>query len=377
MDSRRGGELVNLHLPLRRQISIFFKRLINFKLTYTDMLYLDTDYMAGAHPEVMEALLRTNLLDTPGYGEDEFTRKAKERILQECGIPEGACYFMVGGTQTNATVIDRLIGRNDGVIAADTSHINVHEAGAIEAWGHKILTLPNQAGKITATQIRRLLEEFYADETHPHMVRPAMVYLSFPTELGTIYSKRELEEIHRVCTDYEIPLYIDGARLAYGLNAPGNDVSLQDLVKLCDVFYIGGTKCGAMFGEAVVTSLPKLLPRFVSITKLHGGLLAKGRLLGVQFDALFSNNLYNRIGEYGTGMAIRLKNLLVGKGFRQFIDSPTNQQFFILPNEVIEKIKSKVSFELWGAPGEKESKVRFVTSWNTPSDLIERLSQIL
>lgn len=338
------------------------------------MIYLDTDYMAGAHPEVLEALNKTNLLHTPGYGEDEFTRDAKRLILEACGIENGACYFMVGGTQTNAAVIDRLLSRNDGVLAADSSHINVHEAGAIEAWGHKILTLKNHDGKIQADQIKDYIQNFYADDTYPHMVRPGMVYISFPTELGAVYSKRELEEIYDVCRDFQIPLYVDGARLAYGLQARGNDVSLQDLAHLCDVFYIGGTKCGTLFGEAVVSQNKDLLPRFVSLMKLHGGLLAKGRLLGVQFKALFSNDLYHRIGEYGVDIAMELKEAFLSKGYKQFIDSPTNQQFFILPNKVIEKLRESISFELWGPPGEKESHVRFVTSWSTPPDFLDSLS---
>ena len=341
------------------------------------MIYLDTDYMAGAHPEVMDALNRTNMLHTPGYGEDEFTKRAKRLISEACGIENGACYFLEGGTQTNATVIDRLLSRNDGVVGADTSHINVHEAGAIEAWGHKILTLKNHEGKITAAQIKEYVDNFYADDTYPHMVRPGMVYISFPTELGTIYSKEELKSIYDVCQSLEIPLYIDGARLAYGLNAQGNDISLKELARLCDVFYIGGTKCGTLFGEAVVARNSDLLPRFVSLMKLHGALLAKGRLLGVEFETLFSNNLYERIGKYGVEMALKLKELLINRGYKPFINSPTNQQFFLIPNPVIEKLRENVSFELWGAPGEKESHVRFVTSWSTPPDLIERLTDIL
>ena len=341
------------------------------------MIYFDSDYMAGAHPEVMDALVKTNFLHTPGYGEDEFTRHAKELILNECGIADGACFFLEGGTQTNATVIDRLLNRNDGVVAADTSHINVHEAGAIEAWGHKILTLPNDNGKISASQIKEYIDAFYADETFPHMVRPGLVYLSYPTELGTIYSKKELTEIHDVCKSFEIPLYIDGARLAYGLNATDADISLKEFAGLCDLFYIGGTKCGTLFGEAVVTSRPDLLPRFVSLMKLHGALLAKGRLLGVQFEALFTDGLYHKIGKYGVELAMKLKELLLQKGYSQFIDSPSNQQFFILPNNVIEKLRKNVSFELWGPPGKEESKVRFVTSWSTPPDAIHRLASFL
>ncbi|MCH5239240.1 MAG: low specificity L-threonine aldolase [Muribaculaceae bacterium] len=340
------------------------------------MIYLDTDYMAGCHPEILEALSATNKLHTPGYGEEDFTRRARRLILEACGIPEGACYFMTGGTQTNATVIDRLLHRNDGVVAADSSHINVHEAGAVEAWGHKILTLQNQEGKISGSRIENYLRDFYADDTHEHMVRPGMVYISFPTELGTLYSKKELEEIYSVCRQFNIPLYIDGARLAYGLAAPDNDVTLKELAQLCDVFYIGGTKCGAMFGEAIVAREQVLLPRFVSLMKLHGGLLAKGRLLGVQFETLFSNELYGRIGKYGVDLASQLKEFLKSKGFKTFINSPTNQQFFIIPNQIIDKLKGKVSFELWGPPGKEESKVRFVTSWSTPSDLLPRITQI-
>ena len=341
------------------------------------MLYFDSDYMAGAHPEVMRRLIETNDLHTPGYGTDVFTSRAKRLILEKCGIPEGEVYFLVGGTQTNAVVIDRLLDKNDGVIAVDTSHINVHEAGAIEAWGHKILVLPNHNGKLEANNLEEYLKDFYNDDTNSHMVRPGMVYISFPTELGTIYSGKELQEIHEICKNYNIPLYIDGARLAFGLHAEGNDVKLSDLPHLCDVFYIGGTKCGTLFGEAVVTAQPGLLIRFDSMRKLHGALLAKGRLLGVQFEALFEGDLYDRIGCEGVRLALELKKILQDKGFCTFIDSPTNQQFFILPNEVIEKLKETCSFEYWGAPGEKESKVRFVCGWSTTPQDIQSLHQLI
>lgn len=341
------------------------------------MIYFDSDYMTGAHPEVLQRLHDTNYVSTPGYGTDEFTLHARNLILEKCGIPEGEVYFLVGGTQTNAVVIDRLLDKNDGVVAVDTSHINVHEAGAIEAWGHKILVLPNHEGKLLAPDLKKYLEEFYNDDTNSHMVRPGMVYISFPTELGTVYSKKELREIHEICQTYEMPLYIDGARLAFGLFAEGNDISLKELPHLCDVFYIGGTKCGALFGEAVVTPHPKLLPRFDSMRKLHGALLAKGRLLGVQFEALFEGDLYERIGHEGVRLAIKLKTLMKSRGFKTFIDSPTNQQFFILPNRVIEGLKPHCSFEYWGAPGVDESKVRFVTGWSTTDSDIDKLSSIL
>lgn len=341
------------------------------------MIYFDSDYMAGAHPEVLKSLVETNNLHTPGYGNDEFTAKARRLILEKCGIEHGEVYFLVGGTQTNATVIDRLLDKNDGVVAVDTSHINVHEAGAIEAWGHKIIVLPNHDGKLLAKDLKHYLKEFYSDDTNSHMVRPGMVYISFPTELGTIYSKEELKKIHTICIEFEIPLYIDGARLAFGICAEGNDVSLKDLPDLCDVFYIGGTKCGTLFGEGVVTAHPGLLRRFDSMRKLHGALLAKGRLLGVQFQALFSNNLYERIGKEGVRLAMRLKDLLISKGYATFIDSPTNQQFFILPNQVIDRLKPHCSFEYWGPRGENESKVRFVTGWTTTDADIDKLSTLL
>lgn len=344
---------------------------------YLTMIYFDSDYMAGAHPEVLQRLIETNSVHTPGYGTDEFTERAKRLILEKCGIPEGEVYFLVGGTQANAVVIDRLLEKNDGVVAVDTSHINVHEAGAIEAWGHKILVLQNHDGKLAAKDLKNYLEEFYQDDTHLHMVRPGMVYISFPTELGTLYTKQELREIYAICQEYEIPLYIDGARMAFGLKGKDNDITWKDLPKLCDVFYIGGTKCGALFGEAVVTSHPLLLRRFDSLRKLHGALLAKGRLLGVQFEALFTNDLYERIGSEGVRLALKLKKLMAEQDFASFIDSPTNQQFFILPNEVIERLKKDCSFEYWGPPGEKESKVRFVTGWSTTDKDIDLLGHLL
>lgn len=340
------------------------------------MIYLKSDYMAGAHPEVMSRLNHTNSLHTEGYGEDPFTRRARSLILKECGLTQGEVFFMTGGTQTNSVVIDRLLGRCDGVLAADTSHIEVHEAGAIEFAGHKVLRLPGVDGKLQASDIDSFISEFYNDATYPHMVRPAMVYISFPTELGTLYTRSELAQIHDICRKWEIPLYIDGARMAYGL-AASSDLSLKDFARMSDVFYIGGTKCGALFGEAVVTSRPELFQRFFSLMKMHGALLAKGRLLGVQFEALFEDGLYYRIGREAVLLAHRLKDIFLSRGFRLFIDSPTNQQFFTLPNEVISRLREEVSFDLWGAPGTDESTVRFVTDWTTTQSDIQRLESIL
>lgn len=337
------------------------------------MVYFDSDYMVGAHPQVMKRLCETNGLHTVGYGRDEFTREAARLILAQCGIEDGEVHFLEGGTQANAVVIDRLLDHNDGVIATDTAHISVHEAGAIEATGHKILSLPNHEGKLAAEDIRRYISDFYNDDTHRYMVRPAMVYVSFPTELGTVYSRKELEDISAVCKDAGIPLYLDGARLAYGLAAEGTDLSLRDIARLCDVFYIGGTKCGALFGEAVVTRSPGLLPRFDSLIKLHGATLAKGRLLGVQFGCLFSDGLYMSIGRHAVSLAMKLKKGFLDRGYRLYIDSPTNQQFFILPDGKIDEIKKVASFELWGPRGAKESPVRFVTDWATTDEDVELL----
>lgn len=341
------------------------------------MIYFGSDYMAGAHPDVMSALDETNLLHTAGYGNDNFTEEAKRLILTECGLPEGEVFFLVGGTQTNAAVIDQLLRRTDGVIATDTAHISVHEAGAIELDGHKVIALPNHSGKLSAMEVDRYITSFYADDTYPHMVRPAMVYISFPTELGTVYTREELRELHRVCTKWEIPLYIDGARLAYGLAAEGDIPDLRDIASRCDAFYIGGTKCGALFGEAVVTRRPELFTRFFTLMKSHGAVLAKGRLLGVQFKALFENGLYYKIGKEAVRLARKLKAGFEMRGYRIFMDSPTNQQFIILPNTLIDFLQSEVCFEYWGPRGEKESVIRFVTDWTTTEKDISDLFALI
>lgn len=329
--------------------------------------------MAGAHPEVLQALCDTNLIKSVGYGFDSFTSEARTVILKSCGLEEGEVFFLQGGTQTNKTVIDRLLSKNDGVVCCDSGHINVHEAGAIESDGHKVIALPGHNGKLEVTAFERYMDDFYNDETNEHMVRPAIVYISHPTEFGTLYTCNELESIRDVCRKYGMPLYIDGARLAYGLAAEETDVTLHDIASIADVFYIGGTKCGALFGEAVVTRHTHLLPRFISLMKLHGALLAKGRLLGVQFLALFKDDLYLRIGRHADCLAGILKEGMKEKGYRIYIDSSTNQQFFILPNILIDKLSRHVGFELWGPRGENESIVRFVTDWTTTKDEVARL----
>lgn len=338
------------------------------------MLHFDCDYMEGAHPEVMRRLLETNLEQTPGYGCDPHTERARELIRQACGAPQAEVHFLVGGTQTNATVIDGLLRRHEGVLAAESGHINVHEAGAIEAAGHKVLTLPSHEGKVRAEEIDRWIEEFYRDETWPHMVAPGMLYLSHPTEFGTLYTLSEMEAIHAVCQRYSIPLYLDGARLSYALASEENTLTLRDIARLCEVFYIGGTKTGLLFGEAVVITRPELLPHFFTLVKQHGALLAKGRLLGVQFETLFTEELYLRIARQAISTARRLKEALLAKGYRLHIDSPTNQQFFVLPNREIDRLSQYATFELWGPRGKEESVARFVTSWATTDEQIDALT---
>ena len=283
------------------------------------MLHFDSDYMEGAHPEILRRLTETNLEQTPGYGSDRYTVQAREKIRAACGCPEAAIHFLVGGTQTNATVIGSLLAPYQGVLAAGTGHIATHESGAIEAGGHKVLPLPQTDGKISAADLAHWLSSFYQDENWEHMVPPGMVYLSHPTEYGTLYTKAELEAIHQVCRQYQLRLYLDGARLGYGLMADGTDVTLEDLARLCDVFYIGGTKVGALFGEAVVIPQPNLIPHFFTLIKQHGALLAKGRLLGLQFDTLFTDGLYFRIARHAIEMAQRLKTVFRDKGYRFYL----------------------------------------------------------
>ncbi len=341
------------------------------------MIYFDSDYMAGAHPKVMDKLIETNSEQTTGYGSDAYTARAAGLVKKACGTPDARVFFLVGGTQTNATVIDGILDRHEGVLAAESGHINVHESGAIEATGHKILTLPSYDGKVKAEDVSSYIRNFYSDDTYEHMVAPGMLYISFPTEYGTVYSLNELEDISKACHDSDIPLFIDGARLGFGLAAEGNDVTLEDIARLSDVFYIGGTKIGALFGEAVVITNPTLLKHFTPLVKQHGALMAKGRLLGVQFEALFTDNLYNEISCGVVSKAIRLKQAFEAAGYKTEVDSPTNQQFFRLPNEVVDRLKENVSFEMWGPRGEKESVVRFVTGWTTTDAEIDLLISYL
>ena len=321
--------------------------------------------------------MQTNMEHTAGYGNDPYTAEAKELIRKAIGQPDAEVMFLVGGTQTNATAIDGILARHEGVLAADSGHIAVHESGAIEASGHKVLTLASYEGKVRAEDVDNYITEFYKDETYQHMVAPGMLYISQPTEYGTIYALKELELLSEVCHKHNIPLYIDGARMAYGLKAEGADFTLADIARLADVFYIGGTKCGTLFGEALVVTNTTLLKNLFPLVKQHGALLAKGRLLGVQFGELFRDGLYEDIGTEAVALAIELREAFRAKGFTPFIESPTNQQFFRLPNTLIDRLREHISFDYWGPRGQSESTVRFVTSWATTKEDIERIKQLL
>lgn len=341
------------------------------------MLHFDCDYMEGAHPLILQRLMLTNMEQTPGYGLDSYTESARERIRQACACPRADVHFLVGGTQTNATVIRGLLRPWEGVLAAETGHINVHESGAIEAGGHKVIALPQTDGKVCADDVDRYITRFYADATYPHMVAPGMLYISHPTEYGTLYTLRELQGLSDVCRRHGIPLYMDGARLGYGLAAPGTDVALADIARLTDVFYIGGTKVGALFGEAVVVTRPDLLPHFFTLIKQHGALLAKGRLLGLQFDTLFTDDLYLHIARHAVDLAMKLRRGFAERGYRFYIDSPTNQQFVILSPADCERLRREATFETWGTLDDGSLVVRFATSWATRESAVDSLLALL
>ena len=332
------------------------------KKDLNEKIFFASDYMEGAHPQIMQRLIDTNLVKTPGYGTDSYCESARNKIRTACSCPDADVFFLAGGTQTNATVIDAVLRSYQGVIAAQTGHIQGHEAGAIEAGGHKVLTLSQQFGKISANQIAAFMSDYENDANHEHTVMPGMVYLSQPTEYGTLYSLAELKEIREVCSKYSLSLYVDGARLAYALSCPENDVTLQDLAALTDAFYIGGTKCGTLFGEAVVIPKHDYIPHFFTTVKQHGALLAKGRLLGIQFDTLFTDDLYCTISRHAIEMAELLKKGLQEKGYRFLLESPTNQQFVILDNAQMEKLSGQVGFSIWEKFDETHTAVRFATS---------------
>ena len=341
------------------------------------MLYYLSDYTEGAHPRILERLQETNLISQPGYGEDRFCAAAREKIRAACEKPAADVTFLVGGTQCNAVTIASLLQRWEAVIAADTGHINVHEAGAIEFSGHKVIALPQMGGKLSADTVRDYCAAFYANETHDHMPFPGMVYISQPTELGTLYSKAELTALHGVCGEYGLRLFVDGARLGYGLMSPDCDMSLPELCDLCDVFYIGGTKVGALCGEALVFPKGDMPKHMATMVKQQGAMLAKGRLLGLQFDTLFTDGLYFDISRHAIDLAMKLKAAFLEKGYPLFADSPTNQQFPILTKEQEEKLRQYAAFETWEPLPDGRRAVRFVTSWATREEDVDALIAVL
>ena len=342
----------------------------------SELLSFSSDYMEGAHAEILQRLVATNLEQTAGYGLDTYSDAAREKIRKACRSPRAEIHFLAGGTQTNRIVISSLLRLYEGVIAADTGHITVHEAGAIECGGHKVLALPHTDGKLTARAIESCLRAYHEDANRDHMVRPGMVYLSHPTEYGTLYTMDELEVISAICRANKIPLFLDGARLAYALGCSANELTLPAIARLTDAFYIGGTKCGALLGEAVVFPKPDTVPHFFTIVKQSGALLAKGRLLGIQFDTLFTDGLYERGGAHAVTAADRIRTALTEKGYQLAVDSPTNQIFLALDDAQHAHLSAHISMGFWEKQGDV-TIMRIATSWATRDADVERLIAVL
>ena len=336
------------------------------------MIRFECDYNNGCCDKVLKAIVDTNDDRTPGYGNDIYCSEAADFIRKLCKNDDAAVHFISGGTQTNTIVITSILKPYQGVISADTGHINVHETGAIEARGHKVLALKNTNGKISAEQVEEYCKSHYADESFEHIVQPGMVYISNPTEIGTLYTKAELTALRRVCDKYDMPLFMDGARLGYGIMADSNDLTLDFIADVCDVFYIGGTKVGALFGEAVVITNDAIKKDFRYCIKQHGAMFAKGRLLGIQFKALLEDGAYFDISERANKYAYMIRDAFKSKGFDFVVESPTNQQFPILDNKSLEALKEKYTFATWGPVGDKTA-VRFCTSWATPEEDVKAL----
>ncbi len=337
------------------------------------MIQFQCDYNEGAHPRILERLIQTNLEQTEGYGKDHYCDAARKIIRDACGRADADIHFLVGGTQTNATVISSVLKPYQGVVCAHTGHINVHETGAIEHGGHKVLAIPSENGKLDANNLLKCIQEHYSDDGPEHMVQPGMVYISFSTETGTIYTKEELRAIRNICSEYDIPLFIDGARLGYGLVSEGCDVTLKDIADIADVFYIGGTKQGALFGEAVVITNDLIKKDFRYCIKQNGGMLAKGRLLGIQFLTLFEDDLYFRLSEHAVSLALKIRDAFEAKGFPFIAESPSNQQFPILPDCALEKLRKDFLFSIWQKVDESHTAVRFCTSWATRPEAVDKL----
>lgn len=346
-------------------------------MSSSQLLPFASDYMEGAHPAILKRLAETNRTPMPGYGTDAISEAARAKIRAAFQCPEADIHFLVGGTQTNATVIDALLASYQGVVAADTGHISLHEAGAIEFGGHKVLTLPHTDGKLRPEDVDVYLTAFEADGNRDHMVMPGMLYISHPTEYGTLYTAEELRRLHGVCQAHHIPLYLDGARLAYALACPGNDVTMPLIAACCDAFYIGGTKCGTLFGEAVVFPRKNTVSHFFTIMKQHGALLAKGWLLGLQFDTLFTDCLYEHLGEPAIQAADTIRKALQEYGYRLFFQTPTNQIFVIMANEQLEHLAKKVSYSFWEPYDDAHTVIRLATSWATTDDEVHELTRII
>ncbi|MCR5255402.1 MAG: aminotransferase class I/II-fold pyridoxal phosphate-dependent enzyme [Acetatifactor sp.] len=341
------------------------------------MISFESDYITGCHPEILKKLGETNLEALGGYGSDKYSKSAEEKIKAAAGVPDGQVFFISGGTQTNQLIISTMLDEYQGVVAAETGHVAVHEAGAIEYTGHEVLTVPGYDGKLKASDVKRFAETFYSDANHEHMVFPGMVYISHPTEYGTLYTLDELKDIRKVCDEYDMSLFIDGARLGYGLMSFDTDVTLTDIANVSDVFYIGGTKVGALCGEAVVFTHGNAPVHFVNRIKRHGALLAKGRLCGIQFDTLFTDDLYFKISRHAIEMAQLLKNALTEKGYKFYIDSPTNQQFVVLDDSKYEELSKNVAMSFWEKPDDGHTVVRLATCWSTTKEDIETLKSYL
>ena len=341
------------------------------------MIYFHNDYSEGCHESVLKLLNESNLEQTDGYGIDPYCSRAADKIRKLCGNENLAVHFQVGGTQAHLTVIDAALRPHQAALGAESAHINVHETGAVEATGHKVMSVPSADGKITAEQVKHAVEAHYASASFEHTTQPKLVYISNPTELGTIYQLAELEALSAVCREKGLYLFMDGARLGYGLTAKGNDVTLADIARLCDVFYIGGTKVGALFGEAVVISNPTIAEDFLYMIKQHGGMLAKGRLLGIQFDALMTDNVYFDIAKRANSLADRIRDTLDSLGYTYVVPTTSNQIFPILPDKLLDELGKSFAFSEMDRIDENSRSVRFCTSWATKEENVDALCEKL
>lgn len=337
------------------------------------MIRFNCDYQEGAHPRILQKLMETNYVQSPGYGEDDFCAEAREIIRKKCAAPNADVHFLVGGTQTNLIFMSAALRAHQGCISAETGHVAVHESGAVEATGHKVIALPGKYGKLIADEVSEYCQLHFSDEAHEHMVMPKVVYISNPTELGTLYTRAELQALRSVCDRWNLYLYMDGARLGYGLASPENELDLPFIAEMCDAFYIGGTKQGMLFGEALVITREALKEDFRYIIKQKGAMFAKGRLLGLQFTELLKDDLYMEMSQHAIDLAMKLKHAFAAKGYPFLMESPTNQQFPILPDAHLAVLKKKYSYSYMQRVDAEHSAVRFCTSWATTPENVDAL----